>query len=124
MQELECKRNEMNDSQDEVSSLSSSLSSKDSTIKDLHALKKFLSQELDTAKQNIKVLEGDCEVLKAGYDKAMDKAVRAGFLLMKKPGVVVPDDIVIDVQVVLRTAAKAPSSSGPKVNSTLRGAST
>jgi hypothetical protein len=124
MEEPWYKRNELNDSHDEVSSLSSLLSSKDSTIKDLCASKKFLSQVPDTAKQNIKILEGDCEALKVGYDKAMDKAVRAGRLLMKKPSVVVPDDIVIDVQVVLRTTAKAPASSGPKVNSTLRGAST
>jgi hypothetical protein len=76
-----------------VSALSSSLSFKDSTIRDLHASKKFLSQELDTEKWNIKVLEGDCEVLKAWYDKA----IRVGRLLMKKLGVMVLDGIVANV---------------------------
>lgn len=99
-------------------------SSKDSTIQDLRALKTFLSQELDTAKRNIRVLEADREVLKDMYDKAMDKAVRAGFLLMRKPGVVVPGDIVLDVQVVVGTAAKAPAPNGPKVDSTPSGAFT
>lgn len=83
-----------------------------------------MSQELDTAKRNIRVLEADREVLKDMYDKAMDKAVRAGFLLMRKPGVVVPGDIVLDVQVVVGTAAKAPAPNGPKVDSTPSGAFT
>jgi chromosome segregation ATPase len=43
MEELECKRNELKESQEEVSALSRSLSSKDSTIKDLRVLKKFVS---------------------------------------------------------------------------------
>jgi chromosome segregation ATPase len=43
MEELEHKRNELKESQKDVSALSSSLSSKDSTIKDLHASNKFLS---------------------------------------------------------------------------------
>jgi hypothetical protein len=34
-----------------------------------------MSQELETGKWNIKVLEGDREILQAGYDKAMDKVV-------------------------------------------------
>jgi chromosome segregation ATPase len=98
MEELERKRNEMKESKEEVSSLSSSLSSKDSTIRDLRASKKFVSQELETAKRNIKVLENEREILKVGYNKVMDKAVRTDHLLMKKPGVVVPDDIIAYVQ--------------------------
>jgi chromosome segregation ATPase len=43
MEEMERKRNELKESQDEVSALSESLSSKDSTIKDLRASKKFVS---------------------------------------------------------------------------------
>lgn len=46
MEELERKRNELKKSQDEVSMLSVSLSSKDSTIKELCASKKLVSQEL------------------------------------------------------------------------------
>jgi chromosome segregation ATPase len=43
MEELERKRNELKESQEEVSALSRSLSSKDSTIKDLWASKRFVS---------------------------------------------------------------------------------
>jgi prefoldin subunit 5 len=49
MEELERKRNELKEFQDEVSALSLSLSSKDSTIKDLRASKKIVSQELEAA---------------------------------------------------------------------------
>lgn len=107
-----------------MSVLRSPLSSKDSIIKDLRASNKFLSRELETAKWNIKVLESGRELLKARYGKTMDKAVRAGHLLMKKPGVVVPDDIVVDVVVASGTVAKAPTLGGPKVDSTPGGAST
>jgi chromosome segregation ATPase len=119
MEELERKRNELKGSQEETSVLSSSLSTKNSIIRDLQASKKFLSQELDTAKRNIQVLEGNHEVLKAGYDKAMDKAIRAGRLLMKRPGVVVSDDIVADV---LAATVKTPAPSGPRADSTPRDA--
>jgi hypothetical protein len=40
----------------------------------------------------------------------MDKAVRAGRTLMRRPGVVVPDDIVTDVKAA-PDAASCPSSS-------------
>jgi hypothetical protein len=40
----------------------------------------------------------------------MDKAVRAGRILMRRPGVVVPDDIFADVKVA-RDASSHPSSS-------------
>lgn len=106
-----------------MSALSSSLSSKDSTIKDMCASKRFLSQELDTAKRNIGVLEGDREVLKACYNKAMDNLICVGRLLMKRSDVVVPDDIVADVLSVSGTAAKAPAPGGPKVDSAPEGAS-
>jgi hypothetical protein len=46
MDELEHKRNNLKESQDEVLMLSESLSSKDSTIKELCASKKLVSQEL------------------------------------------------------------------------------
>jgi hypothetical protein len=98
-----------------VSVLRSLLSSKDSIIKDLRASNKFLSQELETAKWNIKVLESGRELLKARYGKTMDKAVCAGHLLMKKPGVVVPNDIVVDVVVASGTVAKAPASVDPRL---------
>jgi hypothetical protein len=40
----------------------------------------------------------------------MDKAVRAGLILMRRPGVVVPNDIVADVKAV-PDASSCPSSS-------------
>jgi hypothetical protein len=43
----------------------------------------------------------------------MDKAVQAGHILMKRPDVVVPDDIVADVLTVSRSVTKAPSSGDP-----------
>jgi hypothetical protein len=55
-------------------------------------------------------LEDDRVVIKAMCNKAMDKVVRAGRILMRRPGVVVPDDIVADVMAV-PDAASCPSSS-------------
>jgi hypothetical protein len=43
--------------------------------------------------------------LKAHRDKAMDKAVRAGQILMRRPGVVVPDDIVANVKAAPNAAS-------------------
>jgi hypothetical protein len=81
------------------------LSTKDSTIKDLRASKKLVTQELEAAQ-----LADNCVVLKAQRDRAMDKVVRAGWIFMRRPGVVVPDDIVVDVKVV-PDATSHPSSS-------------
>jgi hypothetical protein len=67
-------------------------------IKDLHASKKLVAQELETARLAIKALEDNCAVLKAQRNKAMDKAIRAGRIFMRRPGIVVPDDIVADVK--------------------------
>jgi hypothetical protein len=49
--------------------------------------------------------------MKALRDKAMNKAVRAGRILMKRPGIVVPDDIAADVLAASVDTSK-PSSSG------------
>jgi hypothetical protein len=49
--------------------------------------------------------------MKAMCDKAMDKAVHAGRILMRRPGVVVHEDIVADVLAVSAGVSK-PSSSG------------
>ena len=48
--------------------------------------------------------------MKAQRDKAMDKAIRAGRILMRRLGVVVPDDIVADVKAT-PDASSHPSSS-------------
>jgi chromosome segregation ATPase len=111
MSELDHHRDELRASQTEVSRLSKLLSSKDSVIKELHASKKLVTQELEVARHNIKALEDDRVALKAMCDKAMDKVVRAGRILMKRHGVVVPEDIVADVLTVSAGVSK-PSSSG------------
>jgi hypothetical protein len=49
----------------------------DSVIKELRASKKLVTQELEAACLNIKVLEGDRVVMKVMCDKAMDMAVHA-----------------------------------------------
>jgi hypothetical protein len=111
MSELDLHRDELRASHTEVSWLNKLLSSKDSVIKELRASKKLISQELEIARPNIKALEDYRSIMKAMCDKAMDKAVCAGRILMKRPGVVVPEDIVADVLVASAGVSK-PSSSG------------
>jgi hypothetical protein len=86
------------------------LSTKDSVIKELRASKKFVTQELEAARLHIKALEDDHVDMKVMCDKAMDKVVHAGRILMRRPGVMVPEDIVADV-VVMPDVASQPSSS-------------
>jgi hypothetical protein len=76
-------------------------------------------QELEAAQLAVKTLENNCAVLKAQRGKAMDKVVRAGRVLMRRPGVVVPDDIVANVKVV-PDAASHPSSSVSPMKDTVR----
>jgi hypothetical protein len=85
------------------------VSSKDSIIKDLCASKRSVAQELEAARLAAKVVEDNCAVLKTQRDKAMDKAIHAGRILMRRPGVVVPDDIVADVKAA-PDASSRPSS--------------
>ena len=85
------------------------MSSKDSVIKDLRASKRSVAQELEAAQLAAKVAEDNCAILKTQRDKAMDKAIRAGQILMRRPGVVVPDDIVADVKAT-PDASSHPSS--------------
>jgi hypothetical protein len=89
------------------------LSTKDSTIRELRTSKKLVAQELEAAQLAIKSLENDCVVLKAQRDRAMDKVVRAGRILMRRPGVVVHNDIVADVKVVPDAASRPSSSVAP-----------
>jgi hypothetical protein len=113
MSDLDHHRHELQVSQDEVLRLGQLLSTKDSTIKDLRASKKLVAQELEAARLAIKALEDNCTVLKAQCDKAMDKAVRAGRILMRRPDVVVRDDIVADVKVAPDAASRPSSSVAP-----------
>jgi hypothetical protein len=86
------------------------LPTKDSTIRDLRASKKLVAQELEAARLVVKASKDNCAVLKAQRNKAMDKAIRVGWILMRRPGVVVPDDIVVDVKAA-PDASSLPSSS-------------
>jgi hypothetical protein len=110
MSDLDHHRDELRASQDEVSRIGKLLSTKDYVIKELRASKKLVTQELEVARLTIKALEDDRVIMKAMCDKAMDKVVHAGRILMKRPDVVVPEDIVADV-VAAPDAASRPSSS-------------
>jgi hypothetical protein len=116
MSDLDHHRHELQVSQDEVQRLGQLLSAKDLTIKDLHASKRLVAHELETARLAIKASEDNCAVLKAQRDKAMDKAIRAGQILMRRPGVVVPDDIVTDVRAVPDASSRPSSSIAPTKN--------
>jgi hypothetical protein len=89
------------------------VSSKDSVIKDLRASKRSVAQELEVTRLAAKVAEDNCAVLKAQRDKTMDKAIRAGRIVMRRPGVVVPDDIVADVKVAPDALSRPSSSIAP-----------
>jgi hypothetical protein len=110
MSDLDQHRDELRASQIEVSRLGKLLSSKDSVIKELCASKKLVTQELEVARLNIKDLEDYRAVMKAMCDKAMDKAICAGRILMRRPGVVVPKDIVANV-LATPAVVSQPSSS-------------
>jgi hypothetical protein len=109
MSDLDHHRHELQVSQDEVQRLGQLLSTKDSTIRDLRASKKLVAQELEIARLAVKASEDNCDVLKAQRDKAMDKAIHAGRILMRRPSVVVPNDIVTDVKAT-PDASSRPSS--------------
>jgi hypothetical protein len=89
------------------------LSNKDSTIKDLRASKKLVAQELEVAQLAVKTLENNCAVLKAQREKAMDKVIHASRILMRRPDVMVPDDIVADVKAAPDAASRPSSSVAP-----------
>jgi hypothetical protein len=116
MADLDHHRHELQASQDEVLRLRQLVSSKDSTIKDLRASKKSVAQELEAARPATKVAEDNSAILKAQRDKAMDKAIRAGRILMRRPGVVVPDDIITDVKAAPDSLSRPSSSVAPKKN--------
>jgi hypothetical protein len=63
--------------------------------------------------ETISLSEGDRDIMKALCNKAMDKAVRASRILMKRSSVVVPDDIAADVLAASVDKSKSSSSSDP-----------
>jgi hypothetical protein len=110
MEELDNQRCRLQESVDEVTRLKQLISAKDVTIKKLRASKKTIAQELEVARLAAKVAEETAATLKAQRDKAMDKAIRAGRILMWRPGVVVPEDIKADVNAT-PDSSNRPSSS-------------
>jgi arsenate reductase-like glutaredoxin family protein len=90
------------------------ISAKDAAIKELRASKKSITQELETAQLAVKVAEETSVTLRAQRDRAMDKAIRAGPILMRRPGVIVPDDIRADVDVAPDSSSRPSSSVAPK----------
>ena len=97
MKELDNQRCRLQESADEVTRLKQLISAKDATIKELRASKKSIAQELETARLAAKVAEETSVTLKAQRDKALNKAIQAGRILMRRSGVVVPEDIKADV---------------------------
>jgi septal ring factor EnvC (AmiA/AmiB activator) len=114
MEELDNQRCKLQESSGEVTRLTQLLSAKDATIKELRASKKSIAQELENARLAAKVAEETAVTLKAQRDKAMDKAIRAGRILMRRPGVVVPDDIRADVIAAPDSSSRPSSSVAPE----------
>jgi septum formation inhibitor MinC len=108
-EELDNHRYKLQESLDDVIRLRQLVSTKDTFIKDLRASKKSVAQELETARLAVKAAEETSATLRAQRDKAMDKAIRAGQILMRRPGVVVPDDIVADMNAAPDSSSR-PSS--------------
>jgi septal ring factor EnvC (AmiA/AmiB activator) len=114
MEELDNLRCRLQESTDDVIRLRQLISAKDATIKELRASKKSIAQELETAQLAAKVVEETSITLRAQRDRAMDKAIRAGRILMRRPGVVLPEDIRADVNAAPDSSSRPSSSVAPK----------
>jgi hypothetical protein len=115
-EELDNHRYKLQESLDDEIRLRQLVSTKDDVIKDLRASKKSVAQELENARLAVKVAEETSATLRAQRDKAMDKTIHAGRILMRRPGVVVPDDIVADVNVAPDSSSRPSSSVAPEKN--------
>jgi hypothetical protein len=122
MSDLDHHWDELWASHSEVSRFGKLLSSKDYVIKELCASNRLVTQELEATCLNIKDLEDDRVVMKAMCDKAMDKVVRAGRILMRTPGVVVPEDIIVDVLAALAVVSRPSSSATPAAEASCKNA--
>jgi septum formation inhibitor MinC len=118
MEDLDNHRYKLQESLDVMIRLRQVVSNKDTIIKDLRASKKSVVHELETARLAVKAAEETSATLKAQHDKAMDKAIRAGQILMRRPSVVVPDDIVADVNAAPDSSSRPSSSVAPEKNIT------
>jgi septal ring factor EnvC (AmiA/AmiB activator) len=114
MEELDNHRCKLQESTDEVIRLKQLISAKDATIKELRDSKKSITQELETAQLAAKVAEETSITLRAQRDRAMDKAIRAGRILMRRPGVVVPEDIRANVNAAPDSSSRPSSSVAPE----------
>jgi hypothetical protein len=118
MEDLDNHRYKLQESMDDMICLRQLVSSKDTIIKDLRASKRSVVQELEAARLAVKAAEDTSDTLRAQRDRAMDKAIRVGRILMRRPGVVVPDDIVADVNAVPDSSSRPSSSVAPEKNIT------
>jgi chromosome segregation ATPase len=116
MEDLDNHRYKLQESLDDMIRLRQLVSNKDTVIKDLRASKKSVVRELEAARLAVKAAEDTSTTLKAQRDKAMDKAVRVGRILMRRPDVVVPDDIVADVNAAPDSSSRPSSSVAPEKN--------
>jgi DNA repair exonuclease SbcCD ATPase subunit len=116
MEELDNHRCKLQESTDDVIRLKQLISAKDAAIKELRASKKSIAQELETVQLAVKVAEETSVTLRAQRDRAMDKAIHAGRILMRRPGVIVPDDIRADVNAAPDSSSRPSSSVAPEKN--------
>jgi hypothetical protein len=114
MEELDNHRCKLQESTDDMIRLRQLISAKDAAIKELRASKKSIAQELETAQLAVKVAEETSVTLMAQRDRAMDKAIRAGRILMRRPGVIVPDDIRVDVNAAPDSSSRPSLSVAPE----------
>jgi septum formation inhibitor MinC len=114
MEELDNHRCKLQESTDDVIRLRQLISAKDAAIKELCASKKSIAQKLETAQLAVKVAEETSVTLRAQRDRAMDKTIRAGRILMRRPGVVVLDDIRADVNAAPESSSHPSSSVAPE----------
>jgi hypothetical protein len=118
MEDLDNHRYKLQESLDDMIHLRQLVSSKDSIIKDLRASKRSVVQELEVARLAVKAAEDASAILRAQRDRGIDKAIRAGRILMRRPGVIVPDDIVADVNAAPDSSSRPSSSVSPEKNIT------
>jgi hypothetical protein len=118
MEDLDNHCYKLQESLDDMIRLRQLVSSKDSIIKDLRASKRSVVQELEAARLAIKAAEDASAILRAQRDRAMDKAIRTGRILMRRPGVIVPNDIVADVNAAPDSSNRPSSSVAPEKNIT------
>jgi hypothetical protein len=114
MEELDNQRRQLQESSNEVTRLTKLLSAKDATIKGLRASKKSIAQELEAAQLATRVAEETAATFKVQRDKALDKAIRAGRILIRRPGMVVPEDIRADVNAAPDSSNRPSSSVVPE----------